>query len=152
MKKLFLITIILLLHSFPSYGELNNKGLICKCIENCQSMKNHFKEDRLYLFKDNFLYRYQIERQNDEYKIVQSKPISFSLDHSIIYLDNNSLNRKSLILSFGPTLYFDENNYKEGYVKYKCELLTEERFHLKINNIKDEFQKNYYLKQKNNKI
>ena len=152
MKKLFLITIILLLQSFPSFGDINNKGFVCECIENCQNMKNHFEEDRLYLFKDHFLYRYQIERQNDEYKIVQSKPLSFSLDHSIIYLDSHRLNRKSLILSFGPTLYFDENNYKEGYVKYKCELLTEEKFKLKIYNIKDEFQKKYYLKQNDNKI
>ena len=33
MKKLFLITIILLLQSFPSFGSPNGKGLICKYIE-----------------------------------------------------------------------------------------------------------------------
>ena len=34
MKKLFLIIIILILQSFPSYGSSpNGKGLICKCVE-----------------------------------------------------------------------------------------------------------------------
>ena len=32
MKKLILITLILILQSFPSFGSPNGKGLICECI------------------------------------------------------------------------------------------------------------------------
>ena len=33
MKKLLLITILLLIQSFPSFGNPKNMGIICKCLE-----------------------------------------------------------------------------------------------------------------------
>ena len=33
MKKLFIITLILLIQSFPSFGSVDGKGIVCKCLE-----------------------------------------------------------------------------------------------------------------------
>ena len=33
MKKLFIITLILLIQSFPSFGSVDGKGIVCKCLD-----------------------------------------------------------------------------------------------------------------------
>ena len=33
MKKLSIITLILLIKSFPSFGSVDGKGIVCKCLE-----------------------------------------------------------------------------------------------------------------------
>ena len=33
MKKFFIITVILLIQSFPVFGSVDGKGIVCKCLD-----------------------------------------------------------------------------------------------------------------------
>ena len=53
MKKVILLIIIILLQSFPSFGNPNGKGLICKC-EDCNEVKLYHENKELgFLFNKN---------------------------------------------------------------------------------------------------
>ena len=48
MKKLFIITIILLFQSFPSFGNPNGKGIVCSCFLKCSGDE----KDRGWFFEE----------------------------------------------------------------------------------------------------
>ena len=82
MKKLFLITIILLLQSFPSFGNPNGKGLICKYMEGefVLPIPNlHMKIDKNgkkipseigYFLNEDMVTPYMFRRNNDDIELI----------------------------------------------------------------------------------
>ena len=50
MIKLIVITIILVLQSFPSFGNLIGKGLMCKCEQNCRKLNYTESANPIYHF------------------------------------------------------------------------------------------------------
>ena len=82
MKKLLLITIILVLQSFPSFGNPNGKGVVCKCIKcdlNSIFFGTYFIKEKPteigFLFKDNVVNIFIIEKKMTKYIMMNLRKI-----------------------------------------------------------------------------
>ena len=147
MKKLLLITIILLLQSYPSFGNPNGKGIICNFEKKTKDRKTYtlgFK------FKDNKVEGSLIDKQNDEFFITNSEEINFTTTEkkiewgSIDYrfeLDRKNLKLKSI-----------EKTTILGY--FQCEVNLEKIYLEKMIQLKNQYQSKYneQLKKLDNKI
>ena len=116
MKKLFLITIILLLQTFPSFGNPNGKGLICKYIEGefVLPIPNlHMKIDKNgkkipseigYFLNEDMVTPYMFRRNNDDIELIGlNLPLyNFTTSNKTLEwgdtLIRNILDRKTLLL------------------------------------------------------
>ena len=142
MKKLLLITIILLLQSFPSFGSPIGKGLICKCRVGKVDCPSEYTKwwSTFYFRKDNVknnVYYYE----KDKIKIL-SIDLKYRLSPKFIkiYIDiknpNYILNRETLILSN----------------KYECGVFDKEETKKREGYVIDLLQKDYDKKKSKNKI
>ena len=148
MNKLFIITIILLFQSFPSYGNLNGKNLICECIgkEDCFK-ENQTRSYRLYSFDDNLVKKLTIYRVGEQFKIGNYEGVKYEIDHSLVSWNRVSLDRKSLKIS---TYFLYGNSFVQ--IKLQCKVFNNKEFKEKITSMKKDFQKRYDNKKKGNKI
>ena len=166
MKKLFLITIILILQSFPSFGEINNKGLICKYLEGngfiveipSLHMKvdkngNKFPSEVGYFLNENNVIPHFFQRRNDDIELIEvTSPIdSFTTTNKTIEWGNiqlrHILNRQTLLLKL--------INKTKVVSKYKCEVVEGEKvFTKKMKKIRDLYRSELKetFKKLNNKI
>ena len=152
MKKLFLIIILLSLQIFPSFGNPNGKGVICKCVaykdgKGCPYMY----PIRGFFFSNNKVIGSGFNRDRDTYKIFYSKKVNYYTSAKLInwysevddaYL-SHTLNRKTLELKSTNEVYS---------FKSKCELFNKLNYDNKIQNIKNSLQSEYDMKRKDNKI
>ena len=161
MKKLFFITIILLLQSFPSFGNPNGKGLICKYMEGEFRLpipNLHMKIDKNgkkipseigYFLNEDMVTPYMFRRNNDDIELIglNSPQYTFRTTNKtlkwgdIIY--RNILDRKTLVLKFIKRTKVVSN--------YKCEVTDgKEDFIIQMKKIKYIYQSK--LKEKLKKL
>lgn len=146
MKKLLLITIILLLQSFPSFGNPNGKGIICDFE---RERKDGYPFTVGFKFNDNKVEGSFIDQKNDEFYIERDTFSFFTTDKTIEWgsIDYRfELDRKTLILkSIEKTTIF-------GY--FQCEVHSEKVYLEKMIQLKNQYQSKYNekLKKLDNKI
>ena len=154
MKKLFLITIILILQSFPSFGNPNGKGLVCKCVV-CPK-KYTKKISTYYLLENNKVKEFKIIEINEKSSIeeIENKKGFYVYKDKIVWdkLTNWSfysnlykkftLNRKNLSLKI-ELLILNQKNLKNEWdeVILQCEVLNKNDFQIKLNKEISNFQK-----------
>ena len=168
MNKLTFIIIIFLLHSFPSFGDPNGNGIICKFKEgDKQSINwNSYIEDGKptevgYLFREDMVTFHYINRKNDDikFRLNSNKKLRDSEDfrttNEEIEWDTFSLhgesyyyvlNRKNLILK---KMTWSKN---KTLVLRQCKVFPEKTYFEKMKKLSDVYQKNYNDKNKGNKI
>ena len=146
MKKLFLITVIILIQSFPSFGNQNGKGLICKCID-CENPIFHYyyHEDKElgFLFKNNKVTKYDFITENNG----KTTWRVFFNDMDVVYRFNhfhfsenryNILNRSNLSLRV-----FEKYTRKKIEKIYQCRILKNEKsFFNELNILKNKYNEN----------
>jgi hypothetical protein len=171
MKKLLLITIILLLQSFPSFGNnLEGKGLICKYLnDDVESIiPNQFiKIDENgkkipsvigYFFNKGFVNPHFYMRENDNIELKKYEKMKFNLittntkiEWEIIIIGffmNHILDRKTLSLRV-------INHLSGGRSNYECELIERKKvFITKMKKIREIYRNEIKgtLKKLDNKI
>ena len=166
MKIIYLI-FILFFQTIPSFGSVDGKGIICKCL-NCNLdhldpssyMPNNIPTEIGFHFKINKVAIYYIRKIGDKIKVSENaqttlrKKKRFSSDENEIkwtYKDSlniyaYSLNRKTLILR-------KMNITKtETYNVRKCEPFSEIEFFKYMNKLSKNYQTVYNNKPKKNKI
>ena len=169
MKKLLLITFILLLKSFPSFGDLKGKSLICKCkfmeisegtkTKKCDVLNNNYVDtkDRFsYLYKfynfikfddENLTFSSLLRKKDSFYfkekklKYTTSIPfIAFLDDNTIHMIRRKTLGMYSEIID-GPIYY------------YNCKLFNDlKSFAYEKDMLLGEVQNKYNLSLKENKL
>ena len=154
MKKIFFITIILLLQSFPSFGNPNGKGIVCNLIEGVV-FKNIDKEQTVdsdlgFGFrKDKVTMSFlNLNEENDKVIILQTPSEYFKTTKRKIKWGKYSsyvLDRKSLILNI---------KHSNGGSKFQCEVYEILDYLLEFENLRDKHQKDFDKKfnQIKNKI
>ena len=167
MKKLFIITLILLIQSFPSFGSVDGKGIVCKCLD-CKLehldpssfMPNNIPTEIGFHFKINKVAIYYISKIGDNIKVSENlqatlrKKKNFYLDQNEIkwtYKDSlniyaYSLDRKTLILSKMNITKTEKYNIRI------CEPFSEIEFFNKMNKLSEKYQNVYDNKPNKNKI
>ena len=167
MKKIFLTIILVFSQSFPSFGSVDSKGIVCKCIE-CKL--NHLDPSSLIInekpteigfhFKINKVAIYYISKIGDKIKVSENiqttlrKKKRFILNNDKInwtYKDSlniyyYSLDRKTLILSKKNITRTETHNIR------KCEAFNEIDFFKKMNDLSNNYQNDYNNISKKNKI
>ena len=153
MKKIIFIAIILLLQSFPSFGQLNGKGLMCECADKYLCSKKEYKYPYPIFFENNTFYYFIYQREKDFFKITKHKGDKLNTDENNIYLNNHILDRKTLIMKHSE-IYYDKgiNNFKYKYYKYKCDIFSQKDFNIVINAELKFIQSQYDKKRKSNKL
>ena len=153
MKKILLITIILLFQSFPSYGNPQGKGLICKCVNNC-SLKLEQNYKSIYFYKNtsvsnNNFYLSNYRFKNDKvYETVSNG--SFETDYDNIYLHVEFNNKKTLEYKILRKELIMIHNLE--HIKYKCEILNGKERIKRLKLLKQLLQHEYNKKLIDNKI
>ncbi len=167
MKKILFILIILLIQSYSSFGSVDSKGIVCKCLE-CRL--DHLDPSSLIInnkpseigfhFKINKVAIYYISKIGDKIKVSENikttlrKKKRFYTNENIIrwtYKDSlniyaYTLDRKTLILS-------QKNITKtRTYNIRKCEAFSEIDFFKYMNKLSEIYQNDYNNKPKKNKI
>ena len=167
MIKIIFITIILLFNSLPSYGSVDSKGIICKCLD-CKLnhldpssyLANKKPTEIGFHFKINKVAIYYISKIGDNIKVSENlqatlrKKKRFYLDQNEIkwtYKDSINiyayvLDRKNLILSkmnITKTKTLNRRN---------CKAYPEIEFFKKMNLLSEKYQTYYDKKTNKNKI
>ena len=152
MKKLFLITIILLLQSFPSFGNPNGKGILCT-IEDKEINKQFPKEHKNLLklgfsFNNNLVTFKFVYQKNDDFLIGTTEGTVFTTSSDKIKWGDTSerweLDRKSLkIKEIEKTKLKDE---------HQCEVYSQKVYLEKIEEMRKTLQHLNSIKMKDNKI
>ena len=167
MLNIILIIFIFLLYSYPSFGSVNGKGIICKCLE-CNSdhldptsyIPNNIPTEIGFHFKTNKVAIYYITKIGDDIKVgeniettLRKKKRFSSNENEITWTYKDSLNiysysldRKTLILSKKNIIGTETFNLR------KCEPYTEIDFFIKMNKLSQNYQIIYNNKPKKNKI
>ncbi len=167
MKKIFIITIILLLHSFPSSSSVDGKGIVCKCldcklehIDPSSYIPNNIPTEIGFHFKINKVAIYYIRKIGDNIKVgeniqttLRKKKRFLSDENEIKWTYKDSLNiyaysldRKTLILSKMNITKTETFNTRE------CEPFSEIEFFIKMDKLSENYQKIYDKKSNKNKI
>ena len=166
-KKIILVTIIFLLHSFPSLGNVDGKGIVCECLD-CKL--DHIDPSSYILskkpteigfhFKNNKVAIYYISKIGDDIKVSENnqttlrKKKRFSTDENKIkwtYRDSLNvyayeLNRKTLNLSKMNIIKTETHNLR------MCEAFSEIDFFKNMNQLSEKYQNSHNNKPKKNKI
>ena len=167
MKKVALFIVIFLLQSFPSFGSVNGKGIVCKCLD-CKldhidptSYISINKPTEIgFHFKLNKVAIYYISKIGDDIKVSENNQTSlrkkkrFSKDENKIkwtYRDSLNiyayeLDRKTLNLSKMNIIKTETHNLRI------CEAFSEIDFFQNMNQLSEEYQNSYNNKPKKNKI
>lgn len=162
MIKVLLITIIFLLQSFPSYGNPNGKGIICKCvfcnlthIDISSYVPNRKPTEIGFVFKNDTVSQYFISKINDDIKMIEKtnkdvkkKPKFYTDENEIKWTSgfNYILYRKTLELSkriVGSKGSVSERN---------CQVFQESKFFKKMEELLIKYQNVYNQTIKDNKI
>ena len=156
--KIFLkvLVLVLFIKVFPSYANLNGKGLVCICIE-CSSTDDniigyHFER----VSKKNLnIFPYRFKNVQDNITIEKGGGFLFSTNNDAITwsligtngIGSNNLNRKNLILK---SYYKQSKNIAGRTIIRKCEVFSNKSFFDRMKKIRNEKQllHNKYL-QKN---
>jgi hypothetical protein len=152
MKKLLLITIILLIQSFPSFGNPNGKGILCVLED--KELNEQFPKEHKNLLKFGFSFNNNkvtlsfVYKKNDDFLIGSGKPIGFNTSSDKIEWGNTyerwELDRKSLKLKeIGKTKLKDE---------HQCEVYSQKIYLEKIEEMRKTLQNLNSIKLKDNKI
>ena len=159
MKKKLLITIFLLLQSFSSFGSPNGKGIVCNWIDgNVELYKKRFRTlisniptDVGYFFENDKVVISEFRIKNDIVFVENDVDERYRFSSTINEIEWGSsvnwrykLDRKTLTLK--------EIMFTQVVTKRKCEVLSKTDFNERIKNLKKQYQKNYDLKLKGNKI
>ena len=166
MKKIILI-IFILLYSIPSFGSVNGKGVVCKCLD-CKLehldpssyLPNNKPTEIGFHFKINKVAIYYIKKIGDKIKVgeniqttLRKKKRFLSDENEIKWTYKDSLNiyaysldRKTLILSKMNILKTEKYNTR------KCEPFSEIEFFNKMNKLSQNYQNVYDNKPNKNKI
>tara|TARA_E500000178_G_scaffold135966_1_gene135921 strand:- start:61 stop:564 length:504 start_codon:yes stop_codon:yes gene_type:complete len=167
MIKIIFITIILLFNSLPSYGSVDSKGIICKCLD-CKLnhldpssyLANKKPTEIGFHFKINKVAIYYISKIGDNIKVSENlqatlrKKKRFYIDQNEIkwtYKDSINiyaylLDRKNLILSkmnITKTKTLNRRN---------CKAYPEIEFFKNMNLLSEKYQTYYDKKTNKNKI
>ena len=167
MKKVTLFIVILLLQSFPSFGSVNGKGIVCKCLD-CKLdhldpssyISNKKPTEIGFHFKLNKVAIYYISKIGDDIKVSENNQTSlrkkkrFSKDENKIkwaYRDSLNiyayeLDRKTLNLSKMNIIKTETHNLRI------CEAFSEIDFFQNMNQLSEKYQNSYNNKPKKNKI
>mgnify|MGYP001164265654 CR=1 FL=1 len=167
MIKIIFITIILLFNSLPSYGSVDSKGIICKCLD-CKLnhldpssyLANKKPTEIGFHFKINKVAIYYISKIGDDIKVSENnqttlrKKKRFSSDENKIkwtYRDSLNiyayeLDRKTLNLSKMNIIKTKTHNLR------MCEAFSEIDFFKNMNQLSEKYQNSYNNKPKKNKI
>jgi hypothetical protein len=151
MRKLLLITIIFVLHSFPSFSNPNGKGLVCKC--------DYVVDDKTYKRKKcDIIYNNEIGFYFENYFVDFFK---FYVDPKKTVKLNSKKRRQLTEINddFIKWTYFTLNrktlSLRESYlgydtVHYICEVQSnKEKFLQKIDEVKTKYIKEVNKKFKN---
>ena len=148
MKKISLITITLLILSFPTFGDPNGKGIIC-------SWKFGFFPENIFpkgpprddgfLFENDHVVHVLIKFKNDRFFLEYTKTSKFSTSETEIRWGNYTLDRKKLLL------YFDFGKLT-GKTLQPCSVFNKKKFNIKMKELKNDYKKKYLKKLKDNKI
>ena len=165
MKKVTLFIVIFLLQSFPSFGSVNGKGIVCKCldckldhIDPSSYIPNNKPTEIGFHFKFNKVAIYYISKIGDDIKVSENNQTSlrkkkrFSTDENKIkwtYRDSLNiyayeLDRKTLNLSKMNIIKTETHNLR------MCEAFSEIDFFQNMNQLSEEYQNSYNKKPKNN--
>jgi hypothetical protein len=140
--KYILIILISLFISLPSFANPDGKGIICECVE-CYD-RNEKKKG--YYFTQDTVTKSSFKLEKDTIIVLKSyAEYSTSITHiKWSWYLVHSLDRKTLIL---------ERSGQNTLSTFQCEAFVGDAIYEKaINKIKNEYQKEYNLKLKNNKI
>ena len=152
MKKLLLITVILLLQSFPSFGNPNGKGILC--VVDDKELKEIFPKEHHNLLKFGFSFNDNkvtfdfLGIKNDVFFKESGKPTDFVTSMNKIEWGNTyerwELNRKTLELK--------EISKTELKKIYECEVYSQKIYLEKFEEMRKTFQNLNSIKLKDNKI
>ena len=167
MKKIVLCIVIFLLQSFPSFGSVDGKGIVCECldckldhIDPSSYIPNNKPTEIGFHFKFNKVAIYYISKIGDDIKVSENNQTSlrkkkrFSTDENKIkwtYRDSLNiyayeLDRKTLILSKMNITKTKIYNLR------KCKAFKEIDFFKNMDQLSEKYQDNYNNKPKTNKI
>ena len=167
MKKIISIIIISLFYSIPSYGSVDGKGIICKCLD-CNL--NHL-DPSSYLadkkpteigfhFKINKVAIYYLSKIGDNIKVSENlqttlrKKKKFHLDQDEInWTYKDSLNIYAYVLD-RKTLILSKMNITKTTTlnRRKCKAYSEIEFFKNMNLLSEKYQTYYDKKPNKNKI
>ena len=167
MKKVTLFIVIFLLQSFPSFGSVDGKGIVCECldckldhIDPSSYIPNNKPTEIGFHFKFNKVAIYYISKIGDDIKVSENNQTSlrkkkrFSKDENKIkwtYRDSLNiyayeLDRKTLNLSKMNIIKTETHNLR------MCEAFSEIDFFQNMNQLSEKYQNSYNNKPKKNKI
>ena len=160
MIKIFFIIIIFLFQTFPAFSNLNEKGIICKCIkcspnyfENLDRYKTkNSLSDIGFRFSQSTVVGYEFYKYNDD--ILFRKRTGYgnyttTTERIVWSNDFYKLNRKTLILN----IYGKHNGNIIVADTRQCRVfLNEKSFDDGLNILKDKYQNEINKKMKDNKI
>ena len=167
MVNILSITFIFLFYSFASFGSVNDKGIICKCLD-CKSnhidpssyLENKKPTEIGFHFKINKVAIYYISKIGDVIKVNENlqpslrKKKRFHIDQNKIkwtYKDSLNiyayeLDRKTLILSKMNITKTEKFNLRS------CEAYSKIEFFKNMNRLSEKYQTHYNKKSNKNKI
>ena len=135
MKKIILLTFILLFQSFPSFGNPNGKGLICKCIEGCEN-RDLINKHRSFYFSKNQVVQHSYGYRENEIQV---------LDTNFKYI----LQPRTIIMSIddkGPFLTLDRQTLQLGVIgndelKEECNVYDKSEFDIQVKKLFKKFDR-----------
>ena len=167
MKNFFIITLILLIQSFPSFGSVDGKGVVCKCLD-CKLehldpssyMPNNKPTEIGFHFKGNKVAIFYIRKIGDRIKLGENIQITLRKKKRFLSDENEikwtykdslniyaySLDRQTLILSKMNITKTKKFNIR------KCKPFEEIEFFNKMNELSENYQNIYDNKSNKNKI
>ncbi len=166
MKKIILI-IYILLNSFPSFGNVNGKGIICKCldckldhIDSSSYMPNNTPTEIGYHFKTNKVAIYYISQIGDNIKMseniqttLRKKKRFISYDNEIRWTYKDSINIYAYSLDRKTLILRKKNITKtKTYNIRKCDPYSEIEFFKNMNKLSENYQALYNNEPNENKI
>lgn len=167
MIKNIIIILLLLLSSFPSLGNVNGKGIVCKCVD-CKlehidpsSYISKKKPSEIgFHFKNNKVTIYFISKFGDKIKLSENIDITlrkkkkFYTDDNIIkWTYKDSLNIYAYVLERSSLKLSKKNiTNTETYNIRMCDVFSEIDFFEKMNKLSSQYQKNHSSVYNKNKI
>ena len=167
MKKLFIITLILLIQSFPSFGSVDGKGIVCKCLD-CKLehldpssyMPNNIPTEIGFHFKINKVAIYYISKIGDKIKVseniqttLRKKKRFYINEDEIEWTYKDSLNIYAYTLDRKTLILTQKNITKtETYNLRKCEAFSEIDFFKNMDKLSEIYQNDYDNKPNRNQI
>ena len=149
------LTIFIFINPYISYGNISERKLFCKSKEVYDFDKYSFDAGKIldiyaYIFKQNKINSYYFFRDKDKILFKKHSSTKYRVNENFIQWNENwddkifyqKLNRRTLTLS-------SIGSFEH---KYKCEILTTNKWNKKKNELLNYFQKEYDKRRIRNKI